>query len=105
MDRDSARNVIESALTQPFAEDRFRHLAINLLEGIDEDKAFTWLSGQYIKDAFKDHVRKYRRLGTYTDPEGRRLDLLVIHLKSPWALERSRATQRNFVAEYLKQRG
>lgn len=105
MDRDSARNVIESALTQRFAEDRFRHLAINLLEGIDEGKAFNWVSGNYIRDAFKDHVRKYRRLGTYTDPGGRKLDLLIVHLKNPWALERSRATQRNFVAEYLKQRG
>jgi len=75
------------------------------LEGIDEAKAFNWVSGNYIRDAFKDHVKKYRRLGTYTDPDGRKLDLLIVHLRQPWALERSRATQRNFVAEYLKQRG
>jgi len=105
VDRESARRIIESCLAQPFAEDRFRLLAVNLLEGIDEDKEFNWVSGQYIRDAFKDHVRKYRRLGTYTDPDGRTLDVLVVHLKNPWALERSRATQRNFVAEYLRQRG
>jgi len=105
VDRSSARHLIETTFNQPFDESRFHHFAINLLEGIDEDKAFNWVSGNYVRDAFKDHVKKYRRLGTYTDPERRKLDLLVVHLRKPWALERSRATQRNFVAEYLKQRG
>jgi len=105
VEHNSAQQLVESTLSQPFAEERFRHLSINLLEGIDEAKAFNWVSGNYIRDAFKDHVKKYRRLGTYTDPDGRKLDLLIVHLKQPRALERSRATQRNFVAEYLKQRG
>lgn len=105
MDRNSARTIIESTLTQSFDESRFLNLSVNLLEGINRDKAFSWVSGNYIRDAFKAHVRKYRRLGTYTDPDGRKLDLLIVHLRNPWALERSRGTQRNFVAEYLKQRG
>lgn len=105
MDRNSAECLVKTTLTQPFDEPRFRLLTINLLEGLDEDKAFHWVAGSYIRDAFKDHVKKYRRLGTYTDPQGRKVELLVVHLKNPWALERSRSTQRNFVAEYLKQRG
>ena len=105
MDRNSAERLVKATLTQSFDEARFRHLAINLLEGLDEDKAFHWVAGNYIRDAFKDHVTKYRRLGTYTDPQGRKVELLVVHLKNPQALERARSTQRNFVAEYLKQRG
>jgi hypothetical protein len=105
MDQQAAKRLIEDTFNQPFDEGRFRHFAINLLNNVDEGKAFNWTAGAYIKDSFKDHVKKYRRLGTYTDPNGQKIDVLVSHLRNPWALDRSRATQRNFVATYLKKRG
>jgi very-short-patch-repair endonuclease len=105
MDQQAAKRLIEDTFNQPFDQGRFRHLAINLLNNVDEGKAFNWTAGAYIKDSFKDHVKKYRRLGTYTDPDGQKIDILIVHLKKPWALDRSRTTQRNFVATYLKQRG
>jgi type I restriction-modification system DNA methylase subunit len=105
MDQQAAKRLIEDTFNQPFDQGRFRHLAINLLNNVDEGKAFNWTAGAYIKDSFKDHVKKYRRLGTYTDPDGQKIDILIVHLKKPWALDRARTTQRNFVATYLKQRG
>jgi type I restriction-modification system DNA methylase subunit len=105
MDQQAAKRLIENTFSQPFDEGRFRHFAINLLNNVDEGKAFNWTAGAYIKDSFKDHIKKYRRLGTYTDPNGQKIDVLVSHLRNQWALDRSRATQRNFVATYLKKRG
>jgi len=105
VEREAAVRLIENTFSQPFAEERFRWFLVNLLNDIDESKAFSWMAGAYIKDAFKDHVKKYRRLGTYTDPDGQKIDILIVHLKKPWALDRSRTAQRNFVATYLKQRG
>ena len=39
--------------------------------------AGAWNS-QYIKDAFKDHVHRYERLGTYTSPDNDKLDVLIV---------------------------
>jgi len=105
VERGAAVRLIENTFSQPFAEERFRWFIVNLLNNVDESKAFNWMTGAYIRDSFKDHVKKYRRLGTYTDPDGQKIDVLIVHLKKPQALDRARTTQRNFVATYLKQRG
>jgi len=105
MEETAAIRLIEDTFSQPFAEERFRWFIVNLLNNVDGNKAFNWVTGAYIRDSFKDHVKKYRRLGTYTDPDGQKIDILVVHLKKPHALDRARTTQRNFVATYLKQRG
>lgn len=104
MDRQAAQALIENTFNYPFDEDRFRSFVINLLNDVDEGKAFSYLHGQYIKDSFKQHVKKYKRIGTYTDPDGSKVDVLVVHLVNPWALERSRTMLRNFAAWYLKNR-
>ncbi|MBP6948299.1 MAG: Eco57I restriction-modification methylase domain-containing protein, partial [Bacteroidales bacterium] len=77
--------------------------AVNLLNRIDESKAQSW-NKQYIKDAFKDHVHRYERLGTYTSPDGEKLDVLIVHLAEGSKLERARTAIRNFVAHHLKTR-
>ena len=104
MDRKAAQNLIENTFNYSFSEERLRNFTINFLNDLNEGKAFNYISGQYIKDSFKNHIRKYRRLGTYTDPSGDKIDVLIVHLKNPWALERSRTMLRNFVADYLKNR-
>ena len=102
MDYNSAKTLIEDTFNFPFDEGRFRYFVINLLNNIDEGKAIKFRG--YIKNAFKPHVGAYRRLGTYTDPEGEKVDVLVVQLKNEWALERSRTMLRNFTADYLKTR-
>jgi type I restriction-modification system DNA methylase subunit len=100
----TAKELIKGTFNFPFEENRFRNFAINLLNNLDEEKSFGYISGNYIKDKFKPHITKYRRLGTYTDPNEAIIDVLVVQIKNEWALERSRSTLRNFTADYLSGR-
>lgn len=104
MTREDAAMLVKETFNNPFDEDRFRLFAKNLFNGLDETKAFDY-RGNYIPDAFKDHIRQYKRIGKYTDPEGAELDVLAVYLKKESALERARTMQRNFIAHYLKTRG
>jgi len=99
-----ARKLITDTFQYQFDEHRFRVFAKNLFNDIDESKTFSH-QGQYIPDAYKDHVRQLKRIGKYTDPEGAELDVLVVSLKKDYALDRARTMQRNFIADYLKKRG
>lgn len=103
MNRDQARNLIKSTFPRPFDKTNFRTFVINVLNRIDESKAQAW-STQYVKDAFKPHVRRYERLGTYTSPNKETLDVLIVHLTNESKLERARTAIRNFVADHLKTR-
>jgi hypothetical protein len=104
VNRDQAYTLIRQTFTQGFDKARFRNFTINLLNRIDESKAQPWNS-QYVKDAFKDHVQRYERLGTYTSPpDNEKLDVLIVHLTSATKLEHARTAIRNFVADHLKTR-
>src|SRR5207302_8750984 len=90
--------------THSFDKARFRNFTLNLLNHVDESKAQQW-NITYVKDAFKGHVNRYERLGTYTSPEQEKLDALIVYLTSDSKLERTRTAIRNFVADYLDKRG
>src|SRR4030042_1130847 len=104
MNRHEAVRLIQETFNNSFDEDRFRLFSKNLLNELDESKAFSY-HGPYIPDAFKDHIRQYKRIGKYTDPGETELDVLIVYLKKETSLERARTMQRNFVAHYLKNRG
>lgn len=101
MNSQQARALVAETFPQTFNKARFRYFAINLLHHIDESKAMAWDTTN-VKDAFKDHVKGYERLGTYTSPEEDQLDVLVVHLTNESKLERARTAIRNFVADHLK---
>jgi type I restriction-modification system DNA methylase subunit len=103
MNQEQARDLVHQTLTQSFERTRFRNFALELLNDFDESKAFS-SNKTYIKDAFKGHVERFDRLGTYTSPESEKLDVLVVHLTKQSKLERARTAIRNFVADHLKQR-
>jgi len=103
MNRDQARLLITQTFTRSFDKVRFGNFAVNLLNRIDESKAKAWNS-QYVKDAFKKHVHRYERLGTYTSPDNEKLDILIVHLTNEYKLEHARTAIRNFVADHLKTR-
>lgn len=106
MNRDEAIGLIEKTFKNPFDEDRFRLFARNLLNGLDESKEVVFdYYGQYIRDAYKGHVKRYKRIGKYTDTEGSELDVLIVNLEKETALDQARTMQRNFIASYLKKRG
>ena len=104
MDRLAATQLISETFSQPFDEGRFKIFARNLFNHLDESKAETY-PAQYIKDAFKDHVRLYKRVGKYTDPEGTAIDVMIVYLRKGTSLDYARAVQRNFMIDYLKTRG
>jgi len=103
MDQQAAKRLIEDTFSQPFDEGRFRLFMINLLNDIDELKAQRW-NTTYVKDAFKPHVQRYARLGTYTSPKEEKLDVLIVHVTKESKLERARTAIRDFVADHLKTR-
>ena len=103
MNRNQAYSLIQHTFTHAFDKNRFLSFSHNLLNHIDESKASLWNS-QYVKDAFKSHVQRYERLGTYTTPRKEKLDVLIVHLTRDSKLERARTAIRNFVADHLKTR-
>ena len=103
MNKKQASNLILSTFPEAFDKGRFHNFAVNVLNRMDESKAQQW-STQYVKDAFKGHVRRYERLGTYTSPDKETLDVLIVYLTAESKLERARTVLRNFAADHLKKR-
>ncbi|MBK9093982.1 MAG: hypothetical protein IPM84_14665 [Anaerolineae bacterium] len=75
----------------------------HLLNQVDRSRAFASRHGAYIPHAFPGHIRQYKRPFVYYDPNGERLDVLVVRLHRESSLERARTMQRNFIAHYLRQ--
>src|SRR5439155_24431813 len=103
MNQEQARNLVRQTLIESFDKARFRSFVLELLNEFDESKAFT-SNKTYIKDAFKHHVERFERLGTYTSPDDEKLDVLIVHLTKQSKLERARTAIHNFGADHLNQR-
>ncbi len=103
MNRTQAQAIVRETFTAAFDKQRFLNLTRNLVNHLDESKAGAW-NTQYVKEAFREHVARYERLGTYTSPEGETLDVLIVYLTRDSKLERARTAIRNFVADHLKTR-
>jgi methylase of polypeptide subunit release factors len=98
MNPELARKTIVETFRQKFDDARFLYFIRNLVNDLDESKKQTWTLK---KAAFEDFVNHFTRLGTYTDPDGEKMDVLVINLRKNTTLSRGRVTLRNFVADYL----
>ena len=103
MNPQQARARVADTFPQAFHRARFLEFTRNLLHRFDEAKAAQW-NAAYVKDAFKPHVARFERLGTYTSPDDEKLDVLIVHLAHETKLERARTAIRNFVADHLKTR-
>ncbi len=101
MDIKQAQQLIQQIFTQPFELESYRHFVLNLLNHYEERNGH--YTGNYIPDAFKQHVNQYWRIGKYVDPDGNQLDLLVVEVRSLVKLERARSSLRNFAVNRLKQ--
>lgn len=103
MDKNAAATLIKDTLQQPFDKARYTAFVKNLLNTIDEEKAFSYF-GQYVPEKFRDFVKGYERIGTYSDPSDQKVDVLIVYLKNDATLARARTSQRNFISNYLKTR-
>jgi hypothetical protein len=101
MNPEQARARVAETFSQAFNRPKFLEFIRNLLNKFDESKAVQWNTTS-IKDAFKPHVARFERLGTYSSPDDYKLDVLVVHLMDDSKLERARTAIRNFVADHLK---
>jgi hypothetical protein len=88
MQNEQARSLIRETFTKPFEKHLFGFFVRNVLNEIDESKSFHWTRDK-VDDAFKSRIRQYERLATYTDPDGEKLDILVIYLQKQSSLERA----------------
>jgi len=102
MQKAQAQTLVKETLQNDFDKERFLYFVKNLLNKVDDSKAFH--AHGYVPEAYKSYVKTYERLATYTDPTGSKLDILVVYLQKETSLERARTAQRNFVARYLKDR-
>lgn len=98
MDKDQAQRIVRETLEQPFDKVRFAGFINNLLN-IVEPAPFTY-RGNFIPDAYEQHVSSMERVGKYTDGE-HTIDILIVKLKKETSIERARTMQRNFIAWYL----
>lgn len=103
MNHDAAVNLINQTFDTTFDEGQFERLAANILNQVNRDRGFGLRSGNIIPQAFRNHISTYRRPFVYYDPEGERMDVLIVRLHRESSLERARTMQRNFIAHYLKQ--
>jgi hypothetical protein len=100
MDKQSAIKLIRETFENPFDKVKFVRFVKDLFNKIAED-TFEY-QGQYIPDAFKPYIQRLERVGKYMDIEGKKIDILITHLKKETSLERARTMQRNFIAWYLE---
>jgi hypothetical protein len=103
MDRITAQSKVRETLQNPFDKNRFIDLVKNLLNKVDESKAFQ-CNAQYVKEIYREYVKSYERIATYTDPNDKKIDILIVYLQKETSLEKARTAQRNFAAKYLKDR-
>ena len=101
MDKHQAQQLIHELFVQTFDRQLYEHFLSNLLNQFEPRGVH--YTGNYIPDAFKQHVNQYWRIGKYVDPEGEELDLLAVEVKSLAKLERARSALRNFAVNRLKQ--
>lgn len=98
MDREQAQRNVRKTLENPFDKGEFTNFVKDLLNSI-EDAPFTY-KGNFIPDAYEQHVSALERIGKYSDGKNK-IDILVVKLKKETSIDRARTMQRNFIAWYL----
>ncbi|MDO8741799.1 MAG: hypothetical protein Q7J11_01495, partial [Candidatus Roizmanbacteria bacterium] len=103
MNKDDGKRLIQDTLQNTFSKERFIYFVKNLLNEYDESKAFH--AHGYVLEIYRNFVKTYERLGTYTDPIGKKIDIIIVYLQKETSIDKARTAQRNFIAQYLKDRG
>lgn len=102
MNKNDAARLIQDTFENTFSKERFAYFVKNFLNTYDQSKAFP--ENKDIPDVYRQKIKAYERLGKYTDPAGKRIDILIVYLQKETSIDRARTAQRNFVAQYLKDR-
>jgi len=100
MDKNSAKKLIKDTLEKSFNKQQFTSFIIELLNHIERTPQTNYY-GNLVPDAYKPYINSLSRIGKYTGPDDKKLDILIVNLKRETSLERARTMQRNFIAWYL----
>ena len=103
MKQSEAEQLVINTFTHAFSEEQFTNFIRNLLPGLQAASTRTVPNAQ-LPQGFREHVYNYTRLGTYHDPQGGVLDVVIVKLKNQGSLDRARTRQRNLMAHYLNRR-
>jgi len=99
MDKKFAKKLVRDTLPKPFNKEQFVGFVKELLNEIDESKAFH--ARGYVPEIFKNYIKTYER---NRDPQNKKIDILIVYLQQETTLARARTAQRNFIARYLRDR-
>ena len=103
MKKPEADQLVINTFTHEFSEEQFTNFIRNLLPGLEAPSTRTVPNAQ-LPQGFREHVYNYTRVGTYHDPQGDVLDVVIVKLKNQGSLDRARTRQRNLMAHYLNRR-
>lgn len=103
MDKQQAQAIIKNTFESTFDKVRFMNFIKNLLNSIDESKAFH--AHGYVKEGFSGIIKTYERIGTYNSTDDKKIDIIIVYLQKGFSLDHARVTQRNFAGRYLVDRG
>lgn len=103
MNKAETQRLLEATFDAAFDENQFGAFAREWLDGMEYRD--NQLSGARLYDVFSRHISSYKRIGKYTDPDGRELDVLIVRVKSPEKLDRTRTALRDFVIRHLDEFG
>ncbi|MDD5673368.1 MAG: TaqI-like C-terminal specificity domain-containing protein [Chitinivibrionales bacterium] len=104
MEKSQAIRLIEDVFDTAFSEEKFTLFCTNLLNDLNKAKATPVQSGPYVYEPYRNHIKNFKRIGQYTDPNGELLDILSVKVHNGRKLERTRTGLRNFAIEYLKRK-
>ena len=103
MNQEQAKKLIKDTFEHAFDKARFIIFIKNLLNSIDESKAFH--AHGYVKESFQNIIKTYERIGSYESPDGKKIDIIIVYLQKEFSVNHARVTQRNFAGKYLSDRG
>jgi len=103
VNKEQAKTLIKHTFEASFDKEKFTKFIKNLLNRIDESKAFHARGD--VKKMFRNVIKTYARIGTYNSLEGKKVDVIIVYLQKGHSLDHARVTQRNFAGRYLTDRG
>jgi len=97
-----SKKIIQETFESSFNKEKFTNFIKNLLNHFDDSEEAKFIyRGQTIPEVYQDKILSLNRIGKYIDPEGKKIDILIVNLKNIKSLDRARTLQRNFIAWYL----
>ena len=97
MEESLAKRIIVETFENEFDEGQFKYFARNLFIGLEERAV-----NLPVTSPFDSTIEKATKIGVYSDNDKNDIHILIVELKRDHSIEYARATQRNFVAKYLK---